>query len=329
MITGASDAHTKRGKRQKMAKKAKPKVKYLSLNGEVVPWAEATVHILSPAMKYAANVFEGIRGYWNADEKQMYIFRLEEHLRRLQFSMKVMRYEESFSVAHLRDCIIDLIRANKLRQNTYIRLFAYVDAPDGDMTAGAPVGLAIAATPRDPHGKAGKGMNVQISSWLRLPETSMPPRIKCVANYNNSRLAWAQARMDGYDNAILMTQKGTVSEGPGACLFIVRDGVPVTSSLTSDILESITRDTVIRLSAEYFDLEAEQRDIGRTELYAAEEAFYAGTGHEILPISSIDRMAVGTGDTGPLTQKIMDTYAELVEGAIPDHPEWRTPVYDK
>jgi branched-chain amino acid aminotransferase len=302
-------------------------VKYMSLNGKVVPTADARLHILSPAVKYGTNVFEGIRGYWNAGKKELFIFRLTEHLQRLQFSMKVMRFGDSYSVDYLRDCILELIKANDLREDTYIRLFAYVDEPDGEMTAAAPVGMAIAAAPKGRRDKAQAGIHVAVSSWTRISDNAMPPRIKCVANYNNGRLAWMQAKADGYDNVILLTQRGTVAEGPGACLFIVRDGVPTTSTVASDILESITRGTVVQIFKEYLGLNSVERDIGRTELYAAEEAFYCGTGHEILPIVTIDRHPVGDAKVGAFTQTLREKYDSLVRGEIVDHAEWRTPAY--
>jgi branched-chain amino acid aminotransferase len=305
-----------------------PDVKYLSLNGKVVPAADARIHILSPAVKYGTNVFEGIRGYWNSAEKQLYIFRLTDHLLRLQFSMKVMRFGKSYTVEHLRDCITELIKANDLREDTYIRLFAYVDDLDGEMTASGTIGMAIAATPKGRRAKAHDGVNVAVSSWQRISDNSMPPRIKCVANYNNGRLAWMQAKQDGYDNVILLTQRGTVAEGPGACLFIVRDGVPTTATVASDILESVTRATVMQIFEEHAGLDTVQRDIGRTELYAAQEAFYCGTAHEILPIVSIDRHPLGDGKVGALTEMLRRKYEQLVRGEIADHAEWRTPVYE-
>ncbi len=304
-----------------------PDVKYMSLNGKVVPTEDARLHILSPAIKYGANVFEGIRGYWNADKNEMYVFRLIEHLQRLRFSMKVMRFAESYSIDYVKQCILELIQANKLREDTYVRLFAYVDQPDGDMTAAGPVGMAIAATPKGRRAKDNNGVNVAVSSWVRINDNAMPPRIKCVANYNNGRLAWMQAKADGYDNVILLTQRGMVAEGPGACLYIVRDGVPTTSTVASDILESVTRRTVMQIFKQYMGLQTIERDIGRTELYAAEEAFYCGTGHEILPIVSIDRHPVDEGKVGALTQALWDKYQGLVRGQIDDHVEWRTPVY--
>lgn len=303
------------------------KVNFMGLNGEVVPTEEARIHILSPAVKYAANVFEGIRGYWNADREELFLFRLTEHLERLQLSMKIMRFGEARSVDELKTNILDVIKANNLREDTYVRLFAYVDAFDGEMTAREPISVAIAAHPRGRQAEPGTGLNCAVSSWVRINDNAMPPRIKCVANYNNGRLAWLQAKADGYDNVILLTQRGKVSEGPGAAFFMVRDGTPVTPSVTSDILESITRRTIIEMFREYFDRQTVEREIDRTELYAAEESFYCGTGHEVLPIVSIDRQPVGTGAIGELTQAVQQKYVSLVRGEIADHPEWRTPVY--
>ncbi len=302
-------------------------VKYMSLNGKVVPTEDATIHILSPAVKYAANVFEGIRGYWNDDKQELYIFRLTEHLERLRFSMKVMRMDDVFSIEKLRDCILELILANGHKGNTYIRLYAYVDAPDGSMTAGGPVGMAIAATPKDSLVPLDKGQDVVVSSWARISDHSLPPRIKCVANYNNGRLAWGQARADGYDNVIILTQAGKVAEGAGGCLFIVRDGVPITPDGTSDILESVTRRTVLQLFSENMERKPEVRSVGRTELYGAEEAFYCGTGHEILPIASIDRLPVGDGSIGPVVTELHRIYHAMVRGESNEHPEWLTPVF--
>lgn len=302
-------------------------VKYMSLDGKVVPAADARIHILSPAVKYATNVFEGIRGYWNQARNEMFLFRATEHLERMRFSMKVMRFAERFTVERMRDAILELIRANGAREDTYVRLYAFVDEPDGEMTATGPVRMAIAATPRGGRGRGNKGAHCAVSSWARIADHSLPPRIKCVANYNNSRLAWLQAKADGYDNVILLTAAGKVSEGPGACVILVRDGVPITPSLTSDILESVTRRTLIEIFPESFDRAVVERDIGRSELYAAEEAFFCGTGHEILPILSIDRHPVGNGELGRLTMAVQKHYFSLVRGESDDHAEWRTPVY--
>jgi len=302
-------------------------VKYMNLNGKIVPPEEATLHILSPAVKYACNVFEGIRGYWNDDQQDLYIFRLTEHLERIRYSMKVMRMDPIFDIDTLRDGILELIQANGFKENTFIRLYAYVDEPDGDMTATGPVGMAIAAQPKASQVPLNKGWDVAVSSWARIADHSLPARIKCVANYNNGRLALGQVRADGYDNVIILTQAGRVAEGAGACVFLVRNGVPVTPDATSDILESVTRSTVLQLFQENMNLVPEVRSVGRTELYGAEEAFYCGTSYEITPIASIDRMPVGDGSHGPVVTELHRIFHAVVRGESNEHPEWLTPVY--
>ena len=302
--------------------------KYLSMNGKIVPFAEATIHSLTPAVKYGTAVFEGIRGYWNDKRKDMYIFRLEEHLNRLHFSMKVMRFDHHLENRQMRDALIDLIKANEIREDIHIRLLVWVDG-EGDMNARGPIGWSLAALPRPPSKEVRDGVNCGVSSWRRISDNSMPARVKAVANYNNGRLATLQAHADGYDNAIILTQEGYVSESPGSCFFMVRDGVPVTPGVTSDILESVTRATVMHIFKQYLGRETQERDIGRTELYAAQETFFCGSGYEIQPILTIDRQPVGTGKPGELTRTLQQKYFSIVRGETPDHPEWRVPVYLK
>ena len=302
--------------------------KYLSMNGKIVPFAEATIHSLTPAVKYGTAVFEGIRGYWNDKRKDMYIFRLEEHLNRLHFSMKVMRFDHHLENRQMRDALIDLIKANEIREDIHIRLLVWVDG-EGDMNARGPIGWSLAALPRPPSKEVRDGVHCGVSSWRRISDNSMPARVKAVANYNNGRLATLQAHADGYDNAIILTQEGYVSESPGSCFFMVRDGVPVTPGVTSDILESVTRATVMQIFKQYLGRETAERDIGRTELYAAQETFFCGSGYEIQPILTIDRQAVGTGKPGELTRALQQKYFSIVRGETADHPEWRVPVYLK
>ena len=302
--------------------------KYLSMNGKIVPFAEATIHSLTPAVKYGTAVFEGIRGYWNDKRKDMYIFRLEEHLNRLHFSMKVMRFNHHLENRQMREALIDLIKANEIREDIHIRLLVWVDG-EGDMNATGPIGWSIAALPRPPSKEVRDGVHCAVSSWRRIDDNSMPARVKAVANYNNGRLATLQARADGYDNAIILTQRGMVSESPGSCFFMVRDGMPVTPGVTSDILESVTRATVMRICKEYLGRDTTEREIGRTELYAAEETFFCGSGYEIQPILTIDRQPVGTGKPGEFTRALQQKYFSIVRGETADHAEWRVPVYPK
>ena len=300
--------------------------KYLSMNGEIVPFAEAKVHVLSPCVKYGAAVFEGIRGYWNAERRDMYLFRLKEHLDRLQFSMGVMRFGEPIDSRKVETALVDLIKANEQREDIHIRVLAYIDG-EGDMGSTGPVGWSISTLPAPRTKAVTEGVNVAISSWRRINDNAMPARVKATANYNNGRLATLQGRLDGYDNVIMLTHLGRVAESPGSCFFMVRNGVPATPGVTSDILESVTRATCIRIFSEYLGRETEERDIDRTELYAAEESFFCGSGYEIQPVLSIDRHKLNGGIAGPLTRALQQKYFSLVRGESDDHPEWRTPVW--
>ena len=300
--------------------------KYVFMNGEIIPWEDATVHVFSPVAKYGTSVFEGIRGYWNDEDEDIYLFKLKQHMDRLTYSQSVMRFDEIIDADHLIEKTIELVRANGFRETIHIRVLVFVEGEE-DVGACGPVGVAITAIPRPLPKKVVEGCTVQVSSWVRVPDQAMPIRVKCSANYNNGRFAMVQARKDGYDAALLLNIRGKVSEGPSMCFFMVRDGVPVTPSVTNDILESITRQTVIEICREYLDLEPVERDVDRSEVYAAEEAFFCGTGWEITPITSIDKLPVGDGTVGPFVQRLQEIYFGLANGKTPDHAEWRMPVY--
>jgi branched-chain amino acid aminotransferase len=188
------------------------------------------------------------------------------------------------------------------------------------------VGFTIAASPRERPKYAETGMSLGVSSWTRLSDNSCPPRIKATANYHSARLTQLQAKSDGYDAALMLTAAGKVSESPIACFFMVRDGRLITPGLGSGILESITRETILTLSQEITGKPVIERDVDRSELYFAEEAFLCGTGQEILPVTSIDRLPVGDGQVGPLTRKVQKAYFDAVRGITPDRHEWLTPV---
>lgn len=300
-------------------------VPLLSLNGKVVPYAEAGVHMLTPAIKYGAAVFEGIRGYWNESRQQMYLFRLDDHLERLRYAMRVMRFDEIYSLDYLRKALIDLLVASDFRETVHIRMIAFLDG-DGELTATGPVGLAIAALPRADKGRP-KGLHVNVSSWRRISDTSMPARLKSVSNYLNSRLAGLDAKAGGYDYALMLNAAGKVAEGQTSCFFMARRGKVVTPTVGDDILESITRDTVLAILRDDLGEQAVERSIDRSELYDADEAFFCGSGPEIKPVLSIDRVTLGAGAAGPVTDRVIDRYRELVTGATDACPEWRTPVY--
>jgi branched-chain amino acid aminotransferase len=294
-------------------------------NGELLPFADARIHPLALGMTYATTVFEGLRAYRNPETGAFKIFRLQEHVRRLQAGMKVMRMDRRFSVEELGDCITRLIRANEPDDDVYLRLLVYVEAL-GLMAQTGPVGFTIAASPRERPKYAETGMSLGVSSWTRLSDNASPPRIKATANYHSARLTQLQAKADGYDGALMLTAAGKVSEAPIACFFMVRDGRLITPGLGSSILESITRDTVLTLAQELTGKPVIERDVDRSELYFAEEAFLCGTGQEILPVTSIDRLPVGDGQVGPVTRKVQKAYFDTVRGLVPDRHEWLTPV---
>jgi branched-chain amino acid aminotransferase len=303
---------------------AKPRL--LNMRGTIVPYEDARVHVLSTAMKYAASVYEAMRAYWSDADQQLYVFRLREHLRRLERSAKIARIPLPADAARLERETLEIIRANELREDLHVRLIAFVDTDDGGLASREPVGYVIAPIPTTRYFDT-PGLHVGVSSWHRTADNAIPARVKAAANYQNSRLALLQAKTDGYDDAIMLNRDGSVAEGPGYTLFLVRDDQPMTPSVTSNILEGVTRSTLLTLFPESLGVTVEQREIDRTELYVADEAFFAGTAAEVTPILSIDRRPVGEGVMGPLTAKVRDAYFRAVRDGSAPHPEWRIPVY--
>ncbi len=300
---------------------------YLWFNGRIVPYDEARIHVQSAAMKFGAAVYEGLRGYWNSDARELCVFRQDAHVARLIESMKLMRMDSPFTPAQMRDAVLEVLRANNFREDVHIRQSVFLEG-DAAMTSTGPVGMAVAAYPMGRIKNSEAGMRYAISSWLRIPDSAMPPRLKCIANYHNGRLAALQARADGYDGTFLLNSRGKVSETPGATMFLLRNGRPITPSITSDILESITRDTLIRLFAEVHGLTVEERDVDRTELYVAQEVFVCGSAYEVTPVVSVDRYTVGDGRVGPIAKAIQATYLDVARGQVAAHREWLTPVYE-
>ncbi len=298
--------------------------KFLSMDGRLTPYAEAQVHVLAPAITYGATVFEGVRGYWSAARQDCLLFRLDDHLERLAFSIKVMRFQCELPADRISGWIRDLVRANDQKDDLHIRVLAYVSEGPNMLTQG-PIGLAIASLSR-PGKKTLAGVRGCVSTWRRISDDAMPPRVKCASNYQNGRLASLQAKADHYDLPILLSSSGHVAEGPGSCLFMVRKGRLFTPSVSSDILEGVTRDTVMALARGDHGLSVEEREIDRSELYIADELFVCGTASEIVPVTSVDGLPVGGGEVGPVTRALAQAYARAVRGgAGPDH--WFTPVY--
>ena len=295
------------------------------MNGRLLPQEQAVLPVNSAAVFYATNVFEGLRAYWNAADGELYAFRLADHFTRLRESMKMMRFTVPYNDDDLFEAVRAVLTGNELREDVHLHLVAYVLGPGLEATQ--PTGLYINPR-RRPRVAEGQGLACCVSSWQRTSDNAIPIRLKCGANYQNGRLATLQARADGYDQPIFLTREGKVAEGTGATLFVVRKGRLVTPTTSHDILESITRTTLIEdVCPRGLGMEVVEREIDRTELYVAEEAFFCGSGYEITPITSIDRFPVGTGEIGPITKRITQAYLALVRGQDARHPEWRTPTY--
>ena len=303
------------------------KIKVVTMNGNLMPLNEAKVSITAPGLSYAALVFEGIRAYWNENDKELFVFRLDDHLKRFANSMKILKFEKTPSLDLIKKQIIENILANDYKEDIYIRLQGYID-DWGEMALRSPVSTSIVSYPRPRSIDFNKGKNFTVSSWQRLDDNASPPRVKASANYLNSRLASIQAKESGYDGAILLTSNGKVSEGPGGCIFLIREGIIITPSVSSGILESITRDSVLKIAKEK-KIAVESRDVDRTELYIADEIFYCGTGQEIMPILSVDKILAGEGKVGDITRLFQKEYTQIVRGENEFFNFWITPIYSK
>lgn len=303
--------------------------KYLWMSGERVAWDKALIHASTLGWSAISMVFEGIRGYWNAEGEQVYIFHLDAHLKRLMQSMKVMRMSSPWPVEALKAEIIELVKSNAFKDDIYLQPTAYF----GETTPGY---LAVLEAPgeiivfnRKASSVLGTGRIVScgVSSWTRISDNVMPPRVKAITNYQNSRYVADESSRHGYDFGIMLNQQGKVTEISYACIYIVRDGVAITPPVTAGILESITRNVVKQLLEQELGVTVVEREVDRTELYLADEAFICGTGAEIQAIGSIDQYKIGSGEMGPIVTRLEPLYHDIVRSRNSKYAEWRTPIY--
>ena len=303
--------------------------KWAWMNGKFLPWSDCTLHIRSQAIMIGGSVFEGIRAYWNAEHEELYIFKLREHMERLQDSARVL-HMQPVPVEEFESVCISLLERNGFREDAHLVPVAYLGEGQNftALSKTRDEGLFVSAIPR-PGGKwLEVGKHVRISSWRRISDNSIPPRVKAAGNYLNSRFALQEAWQDGFDDTILLNDRGTVAESSGACLMMIRKGQVCTPPVTAGILESITRTTLISLFSEYLKRAVVEREIDRTELYYADEIFICGSGMEVVPIVSVDRLVVGNGKKGEITEAIQKIYFDIARGNnAAGHAEWRTPVY--
>ncbi|NLY55257.1 MAG: branched-chain amino acid transaminase [Firmicutes bacterium] len=301
---------------------------YAYFQGQFVPIEEAKISIKTHAFLYGTGVFEGIRAYWNEDDQQLYVFRLLEHFQRLERSGRIFMMKSPLTVEEMVEVTVELLRKNQFKTDAYIRPILYKSGTEiGILCNKMPDDFLVFAIPFGAYLDTSKGLSVKVSSWRHLEDNMIPMRAKCNGAYAGAALAKNDAANDGYGEAIYLTSDGHVSEGTGENLFIVRNGKLITSPCTADILEGITRATVVTLAKEELGLEVEERQIDRTELYICDEAFFTGTAAEVSPITSIDHRPVGNGQVGPLSKSLQTLFFDVVKGRNPKYKHWLTPVY--
>ncbi len=294
------------------------------LNGALVPRCEAKVNLLSPTSQFGANVFEGVRCYW--DGRRLLGFRLQEHSDRLRRSIRLLGIALDWRDETLPRALESLVDANRYAEDIVARAIVFVDGY-GSWFADGPAGIFVSAIKKGRHLSPGSsGISCCISSWRRISDSTMSPRIKAGANYINSRMAQLEAIKNGYDSALFLNEQGKLAEGPGSCLFLLRGNVLVTPSLTSSVLESITRETVIEVARDELGMRVEEREVDRTELYTADEAFLCGTAVELVPITRVDRFDLSNGKAGAITSRLLDTYLRCARGKIAKYINWTTPI---
>jgi branched-chain amino acid aminotransferase len=296
------------------------------MNGKLVDWKDATIHVATHVVHYGSGVFEGIRAYDSKNGTN--VFRLTEHMRRLWDSCRVYRMELPYSPEQLNDAVLETIRANHFKA-CYIRPLVYRGYSQlGVNPMPCPVDVAIIVWEWDTYlgdDALARGVDVGVSSWTRIAPNTFPALAKSTANYANSALIKMQASVDGYAEGIALDESGLLSEGSGQNLFLVRDSVVYTPSVTSSILQGITRDAVLTLTRD-LGFEVREQPLPREFLYLADEAFFCGTAVEITPIRSIDKITVGAGRRGPVTSALQERFFGIIKGDLPDEHNWLTPV---
>lgn len=300
---------------------------YVFSDGKILKEEEVSISIRSKAFNYGLGCFEGIRAYWSEEKEQLYVFRLREHMERLKNSSKTLYMDLPYSVEDLCDATVELLKKNNFRTTTYIRPVVYkgstslnptlFDKENNILMYCQPLGNFTGKTE----------LKVAVSSWRRVSDTMIPPRTKSTGAYLNSALASLEALQNGYDEAVFLTQDGKVCEGPGENIFLVKKGKLVTPTLSDDILEGITRDTVIRLAKDELGMDVIERSVSRTELYSADEVFFSGTAMEVTAVVEVDNRVIGNGKEGEVCKKLKELFFDLTAGGNEKYKHFLTPVY--
>lgn len=302
--------------------------KYAFFKDRIVPYSEAKVGVMTHALNYGTGCFGGIRGYWNEEEEQLLVFRPHDHFRRFLQSARLLRMDLGYGEDELVNVTLDLLRREGFRQDCYVRPLAYkADELIGVKLEGLSDEVTIFSIPFGRYVENEEGAHVTISSWRRVDDNAIPARGKITGAYINSAFVKTDALAAGFDEAIVLNRDGHVSEGSAENIFMLRDGVVATPSVKDNILEGITRRTVMTLLRDELGMEVVERSIDRTELYVADELWFTGTGVQIAAITRIDHRPVGGGKMGPLVGELRDLYFNVVRGRAPKYRHWCQPVY--
>ncbi|MEL7556150.1 MAG: branched-chain amino acid transaminase [bacterium] len=301
--------------------------RFIWFKGEILNVNDAKINVLAPTAQFGLNVFEGIPCYWNENENKLYAFRLHDHYSRLLRSARLLQINCPYNEEEMKKALFDVVKANEYTENISVRQTLFVDG-FGSWGSTEPVDMFVAPIPkRKMNSEYNKiGLHCSISSWTRINDNSLSPRIKCGANYINSRMGQREALANGYDTCIFMNEAGKISEGPGSCIFMGRNNLLITPPLTDSVLESITRDTIIKL-AKKKGIKVLERSIDRTELYTCDEAFLCGSAMEVSPILYIDKYVIGNGKCGYITSIIQKDYLNVVSGRLFEFNNWITSIY--
>lgn len=294
--------------------------------GQVVPIAEAKISVMTHALHYGTAVFEGIRGNWNADTRSHYLFRMREHYERLAMSSRVMMLDLKVSPERLCEITVELVeRGGFAGEDIYVRPLVYTSSEQlGVRLHNLEHDVLIFVTPFPAY--LPEFARCHTSTWRRVDDTGIPPRAKVTGIYANSALAKTEANLNGFDEAIMLNADGHVSEGSGENIFMIRKGKLITPSASDNVLEGITAASVVQLAKDELGVDTVERTIDRTELYVCDELFMTGTAAHLTPIIEVDRRAVGTGVTGPITAKLSDLYYDVIRGKNAKYGHWCTQV---
>ena len=302
---------------------------YAFFEDRIVPLEEANLNIMTHFLHYGTAVFEGIRGNWNEDEKQTYVFRMKEHFQRLANGARVLKMNLKYSVDDMCGKTLELVEKCAFETDVYIRPVAYTSARAlGVRLHNLEHDFFMLVMPWGPYLDVDKA-RCGVSTWQRPPDNVIPPALKAAGIYINNALAKTEAQSNGFDEAIMLSSNGYVSEGSGENLFLVIDGKLVTPASYNSILIGITRNTIIELAKNELGIETIHRPISRSELYMAKECFLTGTAAHVTPVSEIDERPIADGEIGPITRQLRDIYAEVIRGKVPKYKKWCTPIYKK